>query len=188
MKRLCLPLILASASGMSGSALGDVINFESFPTGTAVTTQYPMATFSSQVDRENRIAFDFDFGTGQYIITAAVGGAVDGVNSTIIDFTSPVNNLSFLALGDNSAGIQAMVDVYENGVFSSAEMIAVDGIFLSPDLVSLSGFANVTKIEIWGITDPGGLAWDQFSFDPIPSPSGAVVLAFGICMNRRRRR
>lgn len=156
-------------------ALGDIIDFETIPIGTAVTTQYPSVTFSGTVDHENRVMADFDFGTGKYIITATIDGEVDGVNSTTLEFTDPVMGLTFLVLGDDSAGLHAMVDVYEDDVFVIAVPIFVDGIFSSTDVVDLTKFSNVTKIIMWDISDPGGLAWDRFVFEPMPDTCPADV-------------
>jgi hypothetical protein len=93
-------------------------------------------------------------------------------------FTDPANSLTFYAGGDDNAGVTAQVDVYENGAFSATVDVVTDGVFGTPHLVDLTGFINVTQIVIRNITNGGGLAWDDFSFDANP-PSATQQTRWG---------
>ena len=150
-----------------GSAQAVVIDFDALAAGVAVTNQFPQATFSSDAGFENRTAADFNLGTSlpNYICTAVVNGGLTCVNSTIVDFAVPVQNLTFLAGGDDNAGITGKVDVYENNILTATVDIVTDASFFVPHLIDLSVYVNVTRIVIHSITDGGGLAFDDFSFD-----------------------
>ena len=166
-----------------------IIDFDSLAVGTVVTNQFAEATFSSIAGMVNVVRADFDFGPlsfPNYICTQ--DGGLNCVNPTFVDFTNPVNNLTFLAMGDDFAGVQATVDVFENGIFSATFDIVVDGIFDTVHTVDLTGFTNVTRIEIGNITDGGGLAWDRFEFRVIPAPSALALLGVAGLMGTRRRR
>ena len=177
---------------MFSSALAQaaVLGFSEFAPGTVVTSQYATATFSSISGEEIRVANDFNFGVNSspnYICTAAVGGGLDCLNPVTVNFTSPVNGLSFLALGDDAAGTPGHVDVFNGANLLGSVNIVVDGIFNTTALVDLSAFASVTRITISANTDPGGLAYDTFTFN-VPEPaSGALLLVGAILILRRRR-
>ncbi len=107
--------------------------------------------------------------TRNAICTAAAGGgAFNCTNPIVVDFANPVSGLSFHALGDNSAGVHSSVVVYVGGVAQAPVPINQDGTESSAELVDLSGFANVTRIEISANTDLGGLAYDDFQGDGVP--------------------
>ena len=55
--------------------------------------------------------------------------------------------------------------MFEAGIFSRTVNILGDRQTLTPNLVDLRAFHNVTRISIHDITDPAGLAWDDFAFD-----------------------
>jgi hypothetical protein len=120
-------------------------------------------------------------------LSAGVGG-----KNFFVDFTNPVNNLTFQELGDDNAGVQVKVDVFVNGAFSATVPIAVDRVFTTPLTVDLSDFPNVTRIAVHDVTDRGGLAWDTFSFTPVPGPSALALDAIGalstMAVIRRRAR
>ncbi len=160
--------VALTVAAVSATAQGvTIIDFDALAVGDVVTNQFPEATFSSIVGQENVVRADFNFGPlsfPNYICTKYVGGSLNCRNPPIVDFTLPVNDLTFLALGDNDVGVQATVDVFENAVFSATVDITVD-------VVDLSGFTNVTRIEIGNITDGGGLAWDRFTFNVVPQDS-----------------
>jgi len=174
-------LFLGAAVVFAGAAEAVIIDFDALANETVVTNQFPEATFSSDQFFECKtIAHDLGSSLPNYLCTAHVAaGTFSCVNSVIVDFTMPVNNLTFLAIGDDSGGVQAKVDVHENTVFSATVDIVTDGNNSVPDLVDLSGFTNVTKIVIHTVTDPDGLGWDDFAFDistvPVePSTWGSI--------------
>lgn len=143
------------------------ITFDDLPCATVVTNQYPEATFSSDAGFVNITACDYDLGTSlpNYLCTAAAGGSLTCSNTTTIDFTTPVNKLTFMAGGDDTAGITASVDVYENGVLAGTVPIETDGDFTTPHLVDLTAFHSVTRIVIDRISNGGGLGFDDFKFE-----------------------
>jgi hypothetical protein len=130
-----------------------VINFDNLPTGSVITTQYPGVTFSSDAGEVNRTDNFYNLGssTPNYLCSGPAAGSIDCVHSTFLDFQSPVNGFSFLALGDNAPGIQAQVRVVQKGGTSTTVGIAVDGNFQTADLVDLKSFQNVIRIEM-GVT------------------------------------
>ena len=91
-------------------------------------------------------------------------------------------NLTFNLINDNSVA-PGMVNIFTNGVFNSSVNLVADGNFATPDLIDLSSFANVTRIEVVSITDLNGISYDDFSFDvadvaeSVPEPGTVVALA-----------
>jgi hypothetical protein len=174
------------------SAQAVVIDFTSLSPGTAVTNQYPAATFSSIANEENRVQNDFNFGGNSfpnYICTATVGGELDCSNPVYVDFTSPVGGLTFYTLGDDVAATPASVDVYSGANLLATVPIVVDGNFNTIELVDLTAYAGVTRIEISANTDINGLAYDTFSFEvPEPAVGMAVGGAMLVSAVVRRRR
>ena len=168
--RVAIGLGFALFTLAAAPAGATVINFDGLAEGVAVTNQFPEAVFSSDPGFENRTAADFDLGTSppNYLCTGIVGGPLTCTNRTIIDFTTPVSNLTFFAAGDNDAGPTAKVDVYQNGVLTATVDVVTDGVFESPDAVVLTGYASITRIVLHSITDGGGLGWDDFSFSEEP--------------------
>jgi len=77
-------------------------------------------------------------------------------------------------------GVVALVDVFQNNVFSSTVNVIGHGVPLSS--VDLSAFSNVTRIRIHDITDTVGIGWDDFTFNgtgPAPVPEPATMMLFG---------
>jgi hypothetical protein len=182
----------------AGSARAVVINFDSLADGAIVTNQFPEATFSSTAGFVNQItAQSLGSSLPNFICTGPTGGSIDCVNETIVNFTNPVNNLKFLEVGDNNAGVNAQVDVFVNGVFASTVGAVGDGNPFAPNLVDLSAFNDITRIRIHSITDAAGLGWDDFSFGADEAPSAvpepgtlllvATSLAGAVAARRRLR-
>lgn len=184
-----------------------LIDFEGFgnvgTTGPAVTNQFPGVTFSSNAGFVNAVSSQAGIGAGlNFICTAA--GSINCTQETILIFSSPISSLTFLQVGDNQSVNNvkvAEVDVFQNGVFSATVDILGDTNFNNPNLVDLTAFSSVTSIRIHGITDGGGLGWDNFSFNaaeepfpsPVPEPSTLFLLAsnmaaVGTVVWRRYRR
>ena len=159
-------LVLAFGALPLARAQQVTIDFDSLPVATTVTNQFPEAVFSSSPGNQNTTRADFELGTSlPYICTETTTGVLNCTADTYVDFTTPVSNLTFMQGGDNATGVIAQVRVFAGGVLAGTVPIMGDGIFASPCLVDLTAFDNVTRIEIFNITDPGGLAWDDFSFD-----------------------
>jgi hypothetical protein len=170
---------------LSGAANAVLIDFEGLANGTEITNQFAGVTFSSTAGFTNYVTTQPGIGEGDNFLCSGAGGSINCVAETILSFLNPVNDLSFLQVGDNATGVVAQVDVYENGVFSATVDILGDNNFSLSNLVDLTLFVNVTQIRIFNITDPGGLGWDNFSFDmasmgDVPLPAAMWLFLAGI--------
>jgi hypothetical protein len=160
--------LLLSFLVTTAGAMPVLIDFESFGNvginGPAVTNQFPEVVFSSNPGFQNLVTSQAGLGDGLNFICTGTN-IIDCTNETILTFTNPVSNLTFLQVGDNASGVVALVDVFVNNVYQATQNILGDNIFTNPNLVDLTAFSNVTSIRIHSITDSGGLGWDDFSFD-----------------------
>jgi len=103
-----------------------------------------------------------------------------------IDFTSAVNNLSFVTSGYQS-GDSVNVEVYDSGGLIGSVVVASNG------LVDLTAFANVDRIFMDDSSRAAGMAYDGFRFDvasvPEPVTFGLLGLGLaGLAASRRRNR
>jgi hypothetical protein len=147
------------------------IDFDSLGAAVQVTNQYPEATFSSDAGFANWTDLQSAGNSPpNALATGPDTGGVDGLHDTFVDFTRPVVALTFHAIGVDATGPVASVNVYVNGALAGT--VAVNGVGdpLTPVKVDLTAFHDVTRIELVGITDPNGLAWDDFVFG-IDSPA-----------------
>jgi hypothetical protein len=142
-----------------------VIDFDALATGIVVNTQFAEATFSSSAGFENwTVAGKAGTSLPNVIRTGTSGGATDGLHDTYVDFRCPVSSLSFKAAGVDDVGPVATVNVFESGGSSNTVTIEGPGRLGTPVVVDLTAYQNVTRIEIVGITDTNGIAWDDFEF------------------------
>lgn len=183
-----------AAAAMFASAHAALIDFESLSNGDVVTNQFAGVVFSSAGGKVNMVTAQPGIGFGSnFICTGPSGGGIDCVGETILTFASGVSGLSFYQVGDNASGVVALVDVFVNNVFSSTVNIMGFNDFFVPNLVDLTAFSNVTSIRIYSITDPGGLGWDNFSFDidgrevPLPGAAWLFLAGLGALSARRKR-
>jgi hypothetical protein len=188
LRTACFLLFVLVAAGHSPADVVE-INFNDLLPGTVITNQYPEATFSSEAGSDN-VAISYDANWVNILC-----GTATCLSDTYIDFTTPVNDLTFWAIAANAAGMTAEFNVYENGVFSSTVDLVSSGGNPNDEFVDLSSFNNVTRLEIVNIlNDPSaenGIGWDQFRFTVVPEPSG--IFLGGIAMlagwlGRRRYR
>jgi len=176
--------------GAVGLAQGQtVIDFDSF-TGP-VTNQFAEATFSTVAGQENiSFAFSSNNTAPNILCTADIGGTQNCINPTFIDFTDPVNDLSFWAIETNEVGVTAQFAVFENGAFSASVDLNSVGGASNNQFVDLSAFSNVTRLEITvnaGL-ESSGIGWDTFRFTVVPAPSSVALLSVGMLAAVRRRR
>jgi hypothetical protein len=160
----CPPGCDCSGGGGGGTT---TIHFDGLADGDVVTNQFPEATFSASSFADVIVLDDaasFGTSTPNFICAGWQGEGVDCTLEVIVDFTSPVQNLSFMALGDNASGTTAQVDVFEGQSLSGTVDIVTDGVQSNPHLVDLSSFSNISRIRIYNVTDPAGLGYDDFSF------------------------
>src|SRR5688572_20077523 len=99
-------------------AAATVIDFDALTHGTIVTNQYAGAVFSSG---PGRVIYAYQFpsiaNTSPNIIcTGPAAGGIDCTGAVFIDFTVPVNDLTFWAIEANDPGVAAVFNVHENGI------------------------------------------------------------------------
>jgi Ca2+-binding RTX toxin-like protein len=157
--------------------MATVINFDELAGNTVVTDQYSGVTFSTAdpgyFAAVNIPAF---FGTSQPNALGGLNenGGADGTLPLDVAFDSPVNNFSFFTVADSTIGTAALIDVYTaNGLTTTVNLIT-DGNLFTRDLVDLSSFTDIIRININTITDPAGIAYDDFAFE-FPSLNIAPV-------------
>jgi len=141
------------------------IDFDALATGVTVTNQYPEALFSSQPGFENAtVAAGAGASAPNMAATRPVGGAPDATHDTLVDFPCPIASLTFQAIGVDSAGTAATVDVWSDGALAGSVDVVGSATPATPVRVDCTAFPRVTRIEIHAIADAGGIAWDDFRF------------------------
>lgn len=124
-------------------------------------------------------------------ITAAVNpDAFPYDENLYVDFVAPVNNLSFTVSSDNDSGKIATVRAFYAGSLSVELDVLGNGDPTDAIDVDLSGYQDVTRIEVIDITDTYGLSYDDFKFSPnaIPEPATMSLLAVCLLVAGLRRR
>jgi hypothetical protein len=148
-----------------------VIAFDDLPvggtTGVVVTNQYPSAIFSSSAGNVNYVSTQAEFNGSKpnFLCTGPVDGLINCTSDTIIDFASPVNNLTFQAIGVDSLGSVAQIDISGVAGYLGTVPVIGRGSSLNPELQDLTSYTNVTQIRIHSISDAAGIGWDDFAFD-----------------------
>jgi hypothetical protein len=190
-KRALSPLLLLFCFVPAANAV--TIDFDGLNYHDVITNQYAtIATFSTIAGQDNRTEGG-NFGSTQpwFLCTFESNGAINCANPTFVDFTTPVDNLTFLQLAAENNTHNADVDVFVNYSYAATVPMVGSGNVYVPTLIDLTAYSNVTRIEIKNITDPGGLGWDDFTFDVVPEPSPALGLGVGLAclaIGRSRRR
>ena len=158
---------------------------------TIVTTQYPGVTFSSPtVGRDIRAANVGDLGSSLPLVICSqpIGGFGSCLGDIQLDFASPVNDLSFLSVGDDRAfAAAALVDVYASFALAATLNLPTDGTPFVPQLFDLSAFSDITRIVIRNQVDIAGLGFDDFRFTAVPEPATFLRFGTGIVAGIRRR-
>lgn len=183
---------------ISGAAAATVINFDDLAGGVVVTTQYAGVTFSSSAG-ENVVttaqAPPYQVSAPNFICSAPVAGGLDCANAINLDFAVGVSGLSFNYTGADNIGSTFGVDVFtSHALTASLTFTNTNASNLFATLVDLSAYSNVTRISINGITDGGGLGFDDFSFAPgdsgVPEPAAwsLMIAGFGLAGSALRRR
>lgn len=173
-------------------AMAVVIDFDSLGSNVDVTNLFPEATFTSTGDRFVATGGTSLVHTAPNPISVRLGTGFDLFADLFVDFTDPVDNLTFYATAVNDGGVPAMIDVFENDVLSATLDLATDADMFTPDLQDLTAFSSVTRIRVHSITDFFGIAYDTFEFDiaQAPEPGTLGVLGAGLAalaIARRRR-
>ncbi len=101
-------------------------------------------------------------------------------------FDAPSSGISFVFVGNNETSLGA--DIGDVQLFAgatllgTANVIVIDGNFLSLDLVNLDGFSGVTRLLI-SSTDSGGVLYKDFTFTPssaVPEPASWIMVIAGV--------
>jgi len=211
-KSRVLPVLSIALLGtiLTGQAGATVINFDNLSDGTILTNQYAGVTFSSSggdsiiITHQNLVG---PFGGPPYngsvpnlICTGSVAlpvgtVTIDCTHDLIIDFSSPVNNLTFDAFGNQTPapGTFALADVFLNFSPIAAALnvplrvshithCAAPTLDCDPDPQDFSAFPGITELIIHNNTDTAGTAYDNLSFTslaaPNPEPSTLFLMGF----------
>lgn len=158
-----------------GSVIQQQINFDDLSGGTTVTNQYAnKGVVFSSADQGQVVQVStqpsYMSSSPNIIGTATGGGAFNCLYSIVLDFSTPVYNLEFDAVGNQTPIGQpfAYADVYLNfspTAFAHVPMFVSQGNYL-PDHQNFSGYAGITKLVINPSMEPqlAGTAYDSFTY------------------------
>jgi hypothetical protein len=213
MKSQISGIALLGVALLAGQAQASIvtINFDDLPHdgGTAgalppnnvlivVGSHYPSVTFSSTANHVVMVLSGTSYNTSSapnVICTGTSSGFIDCSQDLTLTFTSPVDNLSFDAFGNDSTpngGTFALADVFQGGVDNANIPLIVSGgstpvngfLGINADPQTLN-FTGITKLVIHNNTDINGTAYDNFSFDTGSStdvaPEPSTLLLTGLC-------
>jgi hypothetical protein len=169
--------------GLTGAAQAVVINFDALMEDEVVTNQFPEATFSSEAGFEVIVTNGRNFGNSQpfFVCTAPEENPNQTCTEDVfLNFTDPVNNLTFLALGDNNQGTVGVVDVFDMGGLAGTVNIIGNANANDPIFVDITGFADVTRIVIRDISDAAGLGYDDFTFEVQQASEPTALFLIGV--------
>jgi len=149
------------------------------------------ATFSTEQDHVLLVFSGAGFvgGSNPNTLTAAESVDASTFDSDIyVDFTVAVQNLSLDILSDNQTGLIGSL-VVDHAGGSDVLSVTGDGNISTPMPTDLSGYIDVTRIELIDVTDEFGLSIDNLTFDvPVPAPGVLATLGLGGLAASRRRR
>lgn len=197
--RLCVAA-MAGVLAAVAPAHANLITFDDLADGAVVTNQYAASdiTFASEGGRQILVTAQPSYQSTppNFICTGTL--SIDCAGTVIFSFATPVNSLTFDAVGNqNAVGTSfAQADIYQNGILtvSNLNLLVSQGNYL-PDHQDLSAYANITEVLIHGNTDPAGTGYDTISFTPAASvpelATWAMMLTgfggLGATMRSRRR-
>ncbi len=146
-----------------------LINFDEHPPGTVIDVQYPEVDFVTEPGAEIQTAsVPFAPSPPNIICTVPVAGGDTCVADVQLFFADPVAGLRFEVIGAKEIGVVAAVKVF---LSSAPEEPVIVEIFnpvpggTIPVLVNLSEFVGVTSIEVFDVSDPAGIGYDNFFFE-----------------------
>jgi len=156
------------------------IGFDDVPSGTVISNQFPPAVFSTTSQWYLLAHSQFAYGSSfPNILDHGPVVYPHGYVPLYVDFTAPVNNLKFyiLAVDDNRPGI-AQINIFQNRRTTPSATRSINGFGNAyvPIPIDLggAGYDNITRIEVFNITDVNGIGYDDFSFTvaaPTPTPT-----------------
>jgi PEP-CTERM motif len=193
MKKLFKASLFALSIAIAGEASAAVIDFDTLGDGVEVNNQYSGVVFSSvSGSRILTTSLGAFLGSSPPNIICSGTASINCGDDVYVDFLSGISGLSFLAVGDNDSGIIGTVSAFAGMSLLGTVNIVGDGNFTTAQLVDISGFSGITRIEITHVTDLAGLGFDDFKFSSggVPEPaSWALMLAgFGLVGAAMRRR
>ncbi len=128
-------------------------------------------------------------GSSPNILTAGISTTTDNFNADIyMDFSVAANNVSLDVVSDNDSGVVAMLGVFHAGGFTELDVVG-NANFTDVIHMDLSSYFDITRVELFGITDEFGLGIDNLALTvPIPTPATLAILGLsGLVTSRRRR-
>lgn len=170
MKFIMVTAIIWASTFCSAST---VINFDSLPPNTDPGSTFSGVTFSTtgaNVLKTN----PFDNGTSLPNTLCGFNPSKGDCSApVIVAFNPSVANLTFKASGaDAGAGSNVASVRVTHGSGVTTVKFQSSGSTQIPTFVDLSKFINVSLVEIINQTDPAGLVFDDFTYDPgIPEPN-----------------
>jgi len=199
---VALTLLLLVGFGASAQAAPIVINFDALSDGAVITNQYAGlgVVFSSVAGYVNYVTEQpiYNGTKPKFLCTGPSGGGINCTAETIVDFSTPVDDLTFQGLGINDTSSQvARIDIFQNAIYSATIIVPGAGQSYNPLLLDLSAYDDITRIRLYAISDGGGIGWDTFTFDPeanhqVPEPVSTLLLLstamVGLAAARRRMR
>jgi hypothetical protein len=151
------------AKSEAGSTSTVTIDFDELPDSTTITNQYAQyATFASQ-DRGSVVAFD-PLDLGQSMPNFICSDTKQCDTGYVVAFAKGVSALRFDAIGVNSTGAVATIQIHQGSTSTSIPLVG-QGQTMVPVHVDLSGYSNVTEVDVVNIMDLGGIGLDTFVFD-----------------------
>ena len=184
-----------SALVIAPNASATTINFDNLGNGVVVTNQYAGVTFSSITGSQILTTAQNLGSTLPNFICSGIGAAINCTDPVFVNFTTAVSGLSFVAVGDNSTGVNGAVKLFGGNALLGTVNIIGDGNALTPYLVNLGAFNGITRIEITTTDVPGGLGYDDFTFTvgavgAVPEPASwtMMIAGFGMVGGAMRRR
>jgi hypothetical protein len=193
MKRLVSVMLAAGAAfslAMPAQA-ATTIDFDGLAAGDVVTNQFAGqgVTFSSEAGSQiDVLAQNLGSSLPNFICSTSC------TSDIFVDFAAAVSGLTFLSIGADASGDVGDVRIFNGATLLGTVDIMANGTPFTADLVDLSAFAAITRIEIVGITDPAGLGFDDFTFNasngavPEPGTWAMMLLGFGAVGFAMRRR
>lgn len=193
MKKLLASIALCATSAAQAAPV--VIDFEGLPLGTNPNPMVVSGASFTTVAGFTRIG-----SVGSNFLCTSLSSA-DNANCSAtleLSFGGAASNISFdFFLNNNTTAGADIGDVaiYAGAVLLGTEdLLVVDANNTTRDLVSLTGYSNVTRIVVTS-TDFGGVGYDNFRFDradtsAVPEPAGLalVLTAAGLAGAATRRR
>jgi hypothetical protein len=193
MKKLLTSIALCAAAAAHAAPV--VIDFEGLPLGTNPNPLVVSGASFTTVAGFSRIG---DVGSNFLCTSVSSTDNADCSAALDLSFGGAASNISFEFFLNNNRTVGADIGdvaIYAGAVLLGTEdLVVVDDVNGTRDLVSLTGYSNVTRIVVTS-TDFGGVGYDNFRFDrtdtsAVPEPAGLalVLTAAGLAGAATRRR